>query len=208
MRHAAKARLDAAKHDGRVLENTANEVRVHNRCMVGPPPRLPAGRVGILATTFLRNRVVVHHGVHVASGNEEGKPRLAENGDALRVVPIRLSDDAHAITVRFEQTPDDGRAKGGVVDVSIARDVDEVELFPTAGQDGLARHGQELGLAPARRRLLFCCLLLHGRRLLGDLLLGRRLRNPFAVGGATRSRFARTRLLIRGRAHSRLPQSC
>ena len=139
----AKRRLDAAQDDGRVLEAAADEVAVDHGGVVRAQAHLAAGGVEVLAAALLGHGVVVDHGVHVAGAHEEGQARLAQGGDACGVVPVWLGDDAHLVALGLEQARDDGDAKGGVVDVGVPADVDEVALFPAALEHLCAGSGKK-----------------------------------------------------------------
>ena len=118
---------------------------------------------------FLGNRIVIHHRIHVAGGNQETQPGLPQNRDALRVAPIGLANHAHLIVIRLKQTRDDGHAERGMVDVRVTAHEHEVAAVPTALLHIGAANRQERA---ARRQ---------GRLMLG--LLCRRC----CRGGAARS---------------------
>ena len=132
MREPAQARLDAAEDDGRLLVRAADQVAVHHRRMVRSLARLPARRIRIALALLLGNRIVVHHGVHVARRNEEPEARLAEHGYAPLVGPVGLRDEADPVAVGLEQPRDDGAAERGMIDVRIARHVHEIDRVPSA----------------------------------------------------------------------------
>ena len=111
--------------------------------MVGAPTPFPARGVGIVVAALLVHRVVVHHGVHVARRHEKAQARLAELGHAGRVAPIGLGDNAHLVAVGLQHAGNDGRAEGGMVDVGVAGDVDEINLIPAAGLGLGATQGQK-----------------------------------------------------------------
>ena len=144
VREPPQARLDAAQHDGRLLERAADEVAVDDGRVVRAQARLPARRVRVLAAALPGHGVVVHHGVHIAGRHEERQPRLAERSHRGRVVPVGLRDDAHLVAVRLQKPRDDGRAERGVVDVRVARHVDEVDLVPAAFRHILTVHREKL----------------------------------------------------------------
>ena len=75
---------------------------------------------------------MVHHGIHIAGGNEKAELWLAECAHAFGVAPVRLCDNADRETVCFENAGDDRRAERRVVDVGIAANVHEIELFDAA----------------------------------------------------------------------------
>ena len=143
MRKAAKRRLDAAEHDGHVLVRATDEVAIDHVRVVGAQAHLAAGGVEVLGAPVLGNGVVVDHRVHVAAAYEKRQARLAQDGDARRVAPVWLRDDAHLVAVGLEHARDDGAGKGGVVDVGVAAHVHEVALVPAARGHVLARDGEK-----------------------------------------------------------------
>ena len=133
VREAAQTGLDAAEDDRCFLVGAADQVGVDDRGVIRPQPHFPARRVGVHTAALFGNRVVVDHRIHIAGGDEEAELRLAERGDARGVAPVRLGDDADRKAVGLEHAGDDRGAEGGVVDVGVAADVDEIELFDAAG---------------------------------------------------------------------------
>ena len=168
---APQAGLDAPQDDGRLLEGAADEVGIDHGRVVRAPARFAARAVGVFVAVLLVHRVVVHHGIHVAGGHEEAQARLAEDGHAFRVVPIGLGDDAHLVAVGFQHPGDDGRPEGGVVHVSVAGHVDEVELAPAPGVGLGPRRGQKRrkrhGSLAGRFRVIACVLFRHRSFLFG-----------------------------------------
>ena len=146
VREAAQARLDAADDDGLVLKGAADEVAVDRDGAVGTCARASAGGVGVLMARLLVNGVVVHHRVHVAGRDEKAQARLAERGDARRIGPVGLADDAYAVARMLEHAGDDRHAEARVVHIGVAADVDEVALVPAPCLHIVARDGEE-GLA-------------------------------------------------------------
>ena len=160
MSQTAKRGFDTAQHDGNVFVRAANQVAVNHRRAIGPKAHLAAGRERIGAAMLLGNRIVVHHRIHVAGGNQESQSGLSQNRDAFGVAPIRLADHADLIVVRLEQPRDDGHAERRVVDVSVAAHEHEVAAVPTAlfhigtanRQERAARRQERLRLRLLRRR--------------------------------------------------------
>ena len=132
MSQTAKRCLDAAQHDRNILVRAANQVSVDHRRPIGPESHCAAGRERIGAAMLLGNRVVIHHRVHVASGNQESQPGPSQHRDAFRVAPIGLADHANLIVIGLKQARDDGHAERGMVDICIAAHEHEVATVPTA----------------------------------------------------------------------------
>src|SRR5690606_18974957 len=66
---AAQAALDAAQHDGHVVEGLAAALAVDDGRAVGPRTAHVAGGVGIVAADLPVGRVPVDHRIHVARGH-------------------------------------------------------------------------------------------------------------------------------------------
>ena len=131
MSQTAKRCLDATQNNGNILIRAANQVSVDHRRAIGTKPHLAAGRERISAAMPLGYRVVVHHRVHVASGNQESQPGPSQHRDAFRVAPIGLADHTHLIVVGLKQARDDGHAERGMVDIRIAAHEHEIAAVPT-----------------------------------------------------------------------------
>ena len=58
-------------------------------------------------------------------------PCLAIDVDGLGIFPVGLGNDAHGIAVAFQHAADDGMTERGMVNISVADDIDEVALFPS-----------------------------------------------------------------------------
>ncbi len=119
------------------------------RAAVRATARPPAGGVGVVGTGFAVRGIAVDHGIHVAGGDAEEEVRPAERLERRFRLPVRLGDDADAETLGLQQPPDDGHAEGGVIDVGIARDEDDVAGIPAQGIHLRAAHGQKRGAAKA-----------------------------------------------------------
>ena len=130
--HAAQAGLNAADENGDILVHPTDEITVHHRGIVGPLPNHSTGCKGIHLAVLFGHAVVVDHGVHVAASDQKAQTGPTQDGDGLGVLPIRLGDESHFISCRFQHTADDGMAKGGMVHIGIPNDVDKVTLFPAS----------------------------------------------------------------------------
>ena len=111
----------------------ADEVTVDDRCVIRALSADTAGGEGVGFSMVMGDGIVVDHGVHIAAGNEKAKPRLPQGSDGVRVSPIRLGENADLIACVLQYPADDGVAKGRVIDVGVADDIDEIALAPTSG---------------------------------------------------------------------------
>ena len=119
MRHPAQAGFNAADDDGDIPIGTANQIAVYRCGTVGTTACCTARCIGIKAAALFGNRIMVHHGIHIAGGNQKAQLWAAKYTDAGVVAPIRLWEHRHAIAAGLQHAADNRRAKGRVVDVRI-----------------------------------------------------------------------------------------
>ena len=129
VRHPPQARLNAADDHRHILITSADQVPVHRRSAVRPSSGLTAGGVGVRWPPFSRHKVMIHHGIHIAAGNEKGQSGTAKNRNAVVILPVRLGKDAHAVPMSLQDPADDRVSKGRVVHISVSCDIDKIRLF-------------------------------------------------------------------------------
>src|SRR6185369_1069662 len=83
------------------------------------------------------------HRVEVAGGDAEEEAGAAEAAEVVGGAPVGLRDQADAQAAALEEAGDEDGAEGGVVDVGVAADDDDVELGPAAGADLVHRRREE-----------------------------------------------------------------
>lgn len=128
--------FDASDDHRNVRKQPFENLRIDLDGVIGPEPRLAAGRVGVVAPKAQVGRVVVDHRIHRSCRDAEEEPRRAEFGEVAQVVPpVGLRHDCHAVAFGFEQTADYRRAECRMVDVGVARKKDDVQLLPSACAD-------------------------------------------------------------------------
>ncbi len=101
---------------GTSLKSLAATLGINDGAAVRPFAALAAGRVGIVMAQSSVRRVAVHHRIHVAAGDAEEHPWLAESLERLGRAPIGLRDDADPKPLGFEQPADDCHAEARVID--------------------------------------------------------------------------------------------
>ena len=111
----------------------ADQVSVYDHRVIRPQPGLSAWRVSVFFSPFLVDSIVIDHGIHVSGRNDKSQTGFPENIDAFRISPVRLGDKSHRIAAAFQQPGDDGAAKGGVIHVGVAADIDEIRLGDISG---------------------------------------------------------------------------
>ena len=146
MGEAAHTRLDAAQNDGHVGEKLLENLCIDDGRVFGTTIVATVGAVGILAAQTTGGGVFVHHRVHRAGCNAEKQSRTTEFLEiAVIAVPVGLRNNGDAIASRFERAPDDRRAKRRMIDISIARKQDDVQLIPSAQLTFLFCRRKEIG---------------------------------------------------------------
>ena len=151
---ASQACFDSADNDGRVAVRLARALAVNDHRAVGTPGGFRVGRIGIVAPQPPVGGVAVDHGIHVSGGDAEQKSGPPQHPECIDAVPVRLGNDAHAESLRFEQPADDGHAEARMIDVRIASDEDDVAFIPAERIHLRTRHRQERCDAESRRPVL------------------------------------------------------
>ena len=129
---ATQRRLDAADDDRHARERAASEVRVDEGRAVGTAVRGATGGVLVDGARLLLRRQLVEHRVEVARADAHEEPRSAHACHVGRRGPVGLGDDADLVAATLEKARDEDRAEGGMIDVRVARDDEDVELGPAA----------------------------------------------------------------------------
>lgn len=151
MGDTAQGCLDAAQHHRYVAVGLLAALAIDQAGAIRALAGQAAGRIGVVGADLLVGGVAVDHRVHVASSDTEEQVRLAELHEVVFAAPVRLGNDAHAKTLGFEQTTDDGHAERRMIDVGVTGDDDDVaavpaeliHLFPAHRQEG--RRPETLG---------------------------------------------------------------
>ena len=143
MTQPAQAGLDTADENGHIFINLTDQVAIDHSGIIRALAHLGAGGEGVGLALVLGDGIMVDHGIHIASGYQETQPGTAVDIDGLRIFPIGLGNDAHAVALAFQDTADNGMTKGGVVYVGIADDVDKVALAPAPVQHILFADGKK-----------------------------------------------------------------
>ena len=141
MPHPSETRLDAADHNRRPLVFSPDQIAVHNHRPVRPVPCLAVRTVRVLVPVLSRDRVMIHHRIHISGRHQEPEPRLPEYINALRGPPVRLTDHPHMIPMRRQNPGYDRRAEARVINIRIPADIDKVHLRKSHILHFLPRHG-------------------------------------------------------------------
>ena len=128
----AKGSFHAADGDRNIAECLTDQVAVYNQRAVGALGALAAWGVHVGRTALFRGGIVIDHAVNHAGGNEEAVIRPAKTLEVRGVLPVRLSENGYAVTGSLKRTGNDGRTKGGMIDICVADDIDKIRRVPAA----------------------------------------------------------------------------
>ena len=145
---SAQAGFDTADDDGDFLIGLTDQIAVHNSGVVGSLAHHTAGSVGIGFAPVLGDGIVVHHGVHIAAGDQETQSGAAIDIDGGRLFPVRLGDDAHLVARLFQHTADDGVAEGVVIHIRVTDYIDKIALIPAPVNHILFAKGEKFHNVP------------------------------------------------------------
>ena len=117
-----------------------------------PPPRAqppaPAGRIGVRAPYLLGRRQFAQHRIQVAGPHKYPEPGTPHCGEVVVPAPVRLCCDADPVAFVLQEPADQGGGEGGVVDVGVPADEEEIQFLPTPGLHIPTGDGQKGGMAP------------------------------------------------------------
>ena len=99
------------------------------RSQSNPTPR----RIGIVVPDLAIRGVVVDHRIHIARADRKKKSRPPKRLPGLATLPIGLRQNAYTKTGRLQHATQNRCGKTGVIDISIPRDEDNIDLVPPAG---------------------------------------------------------------------------
>ena len=139
MGEAPQGSFQPADDDGALRIQLTDLLRIDDGGAIRAKPRFTAGGIRIRAAPAAGGGIMRHHAVNVARAHHEPEARLPETDEIFIGPPVRLSEHRHTVSMAFQHTGDDGRAEGGVIDVGIPGDQNEVRAIPAQ-----------------RLRLLFC----------------------------------------------------
>ena len=145
MREAAKGGLQATEDDGNIAIGLADAVGVDDGGAVGAQAGLAAGGVVVVGAFALGGGVVGDHGVDVARRDQKAESGAAVFLKGLGRLVVGLGEDRHAVALGLQHAGDDGYAKGGVIDVSVTRNVDKIRSVPAPRVHVGAGEGEKIG---------------------------------------------------------------
>ena len=143
MRKAAERGFQTAEDDGHVAVCLADAVGIDDDRAVGAFAHHAARGVIVEGTVLFGGGIMRDHAVDIPRGHKEAEARLAVLAECVAGAEVGLGEDCHAVACVLQHARNDGNAEGRVVDVSVARDVNEVGAIPTARVHIGAAEGQE-----------------------------------------------------------------
>ena len=157
-----EARLDTADYDRGPREEGVDPVGVDEGRPVGPEEATPGG-VDVRAPALEVRRKSVHQRVDVPGRDREEEARRAQPLEVGVAPPVGLGDDADREPGILEHPAEQRGTEGGVVDVGVAGDQDDIEPVDPEGSRLRHRHGEErrlIGLQNSAGHLLPVLVLL------------------------------------------------
>ena len=130
MGEAPQGSFQPADDDGALRIQLTDLLRIDDGGAIRAKPRFIAGGIRIRAAPAAGGGIMRHHTVNVARAHHEPEARLPETDEIFIGPPVRLSEHRHTVSMAFQHTGDDGRAEGGVIDVGIPGDQNEVRAIP------------------------------------------------------------------------------
>ncbi len=82
--------LDPSDNDGYVFICLPDQIGIYDGRIVRPLSHDAARGIGVRCPPFSGNRIVVDHGIHIASHDQKSKPRFSESGYTVFIPPVRL----------------------------------------------------------------------------------------------------------------------
>ena len=140
---AAQGRLNAADQHRHAGISLVNAVAVDRNRPIGAQARLPARGVYIGIAALFRDRIVVHHAVDHAGGNQKAKLGLTEALESLGAVILRQAQHGHMVARVFQHAPDDRVPKGRMIHIGLANHIQKIRRVPAALGNLLGRNGQK-----------------------------------------------------------------
>ena len=131
MGKAAKRRFKPADDYRYIAVDLSYFIAIDYDGSVGSKADLAAGAVSVRRAALLGDGIVSDHRVDIAAADKEAEPWSAEAGEILIAAPIGLSKECDFETRILKHPRDYGRAEAGVVDISVAADIDKIRLLPS-----------------------------------------------------------------------------
>ena len=141
MRESAQGGFKSADRYFRIREQPFQRPAVHVHGSVRAFPALSACAVSIVVALLECYGVVRDHAVDVSAGDHKAVFRFSETGEIA--VRDRLSDHSDSTAEAFEHTGDYGYAERRVIDISVSRYTDKVQLFDVSFLHILPGYGQK-----------------------------------------------------------------
>ena len=130
MGNTAQAGFNTTNNNRNVFKRLAATLGINGDCAVGALAAFIVGRISIVVAQLFIRGVAVNHGVHVAGRHTKIQIGLAQLHKVVFILPVRLGNNAHPVTVCFQQAPDDCHTKTGVVHVRVACDQNNIAAIP------------------------------------------------------------------------------
>ena len=141
MGKAAKAGLDSAYDDRHILIRGPYQVAVHRHGIVRPFSHDAARCIGVLLPALPGHGIMVHHGIHVSRRYQKPQSGPSQHFNAPFILPVRLGNDSHLISMGLQQPGYNGCAKGRMVHIGVPGHIHKVALLPSPDAHIIPVHG-------------------------------------------------------------------
>ncbi len=146
MSQPSQAGLNPPYDNGAVLVYGSKEIAVHNGGIIRPFSHNSSRRIGILASALFRHRVMIYHRIHVTRRDKKSQTRLSKHLNAFGVLPVRLGDNSHLVTMRLQKSGDDGMTKRRMIHIGVSRHIHKITLLPPSDTHILSAYWQKIRL--------------------------------------------------------------
>ena len=127
---ASERGFEAADYNRYIAECFAYTVTIDDNGAVGAFAHNSAGRIIVIGSFFTRDGIVCDHGVDIACADQKTKARARIFHKGVSAFIIGLGEDSDSEACVLKHAGDYSSAETGVIDVSVAGDINEVGAIP------------------------------------------------------------------------------
>ncbi len=152
MHKTAKRSLYPTQNDRYIRKNIFQNITISNGSIIRALTRSTVRRVGIITTLTLGSCVMIHHTIHTTSCHRKEKIRSSQFLKITQIIaPIGLGYYGYFQAFRFQNPGYNSGTKRRMINISIARKEDYIQLFPSQSFHLLSRSGQKCPLRLPQR---------------------------------------------------------
>ena len=146
VRDAAEARLKAAELNPDSGKRLPDQLRIDDQRMRRPPAGFAVLAEAVVLAEAAADGIDVDHRIHIAGGHADADARAAHDLQRFGVPPVGLGQHGHPIALGLQHPADDRNAERRVIDITVPRDQENIELLVTRLLHLGTGRGQELRL--------------------------------------------------------------